>query len=30
LLNSTKVLFNDIVINQWSAINAPTIIEAEG
>ncbi len=30
LLNSTKVLFNDIVINHWSAINAPTIIKAEG
>lgn len=29
LLNSTKVPFNDIVINHWSAINAPTIIEAE-
>ncbi|WP_405345720.1 hypothetical protein [Ruminococcus sp.] len=30
LLNSTKVLFNDVVVNQWSVINAPTIIKAEG
>nr|WP_316614651.1 hypothetical protein [uncultured Ruminococcus sp.] len=29
LLNSTKVLFNDVVVNQWSVINAPTIIKAE-